>query len=293
MNSAEKRHSSRRSSGHRKHSDGGYSDTSSVGSFPDETDREVSNLTDRAFRSLCIGDEAVYNDSDLSAASPSGRTERQQAFCQSGRDWKREDAKRAGQESYGLQLQQYGQERAPGAETQGDPRWAGTMDGRTGGRVSETFQHALMDGSLHQRSLNKEPVSPLSNGAPEFSTQERRSRSRVSSLIKAFNSDGVRDGAGQAGKLKEWNNEGNWDKSALMSIQRELSEFSTAHGQNLNSNPFSPSGPYSSQESFYSSQVATANLDSSSSSSFMRSSHSQHSVSSLYSSSVSNVFIHS
>ncbi|XP_024242335.1 uncharacterized protein LOC112223510 [Oncorhynchus tshawytscha] len=30
--------------------------------FLDETDREVSTLTDRAFRSLCIGDEAVYND---------------------------------------------------------------------------------------------------------------------------------------------------------------------------------------------------------------------------------------
>ncbi|KAK6329334.1 hypothetical protein J4Q44_G00013120 [Coregonus suidteri] len=30
--------------------------------FMDETDREVSTLTDRAFRSLCIGDEAVYND---------------------------------------------------------------------------------------------------------------------------------------------------------------------------------------------------------------------------------------
>ncbi|CAL8256639.1 unnamed protein product [Lota lota] len=294
MNSVEKRHSSRRNSGHWKQSDGGYSDTSSVGSFPDETDREVSNLTDRAFRSLCIGEEAVYNDSDLSASSPSARTERQQAFCQTGRgrDWKREDMKRAGQESYGLQLQQYGQEWVHGAETQGDPRLAGNVDGRTGGRVSATFQHALMDGSLHQRSLNKEPPSPLSNGAPEFSTQERRSRSRVSSLIKAFNSDGVRDGAGQDGKLKEWNNEANWDKSALMSIQRELSEISTTYGQNFNSAPFSPTGPYSSQESFYSSQVATAHMDASSSSSFMRSSHSQHSVSSLYSSS-SNVFIHS
>ncbi|XP_041714106.2 uncharacterized protein LOC121547073 [Coregonus clupeaformis] len=30
--------------------------------FMDETDREVSTLTDRAFRSLCIGDEAAYND---------------------------------------------------------------------------------------------------------------------------------------------------------------------------------------------------------------------------------------
>ena len=175
----------------------------------------------------------------------------------------------------------------------GDPHWgAGNVDGRTGGRDFATFQHAFMDGSLHQRSLNKEPLSVLSNGATEFGTQERRSRSRVSSLIKAFNSDGCRDGAGLDGKLKEWNNEANWDKSALMTIQRELSEFSTAYGQNLNSGPFSPAGPFSSQESLYSSQVATAHMDSSSSSSFMSSSHSQHSMSSLYSSS-SNVFIHS
>ncbi|CAL8284130.1 unnamed protein product [Arctogadus glacialis] len=280
MNSLEKRHSGRRSSGHRKPSDGGHSEP-----FPDETDREVSNLTDRAFRSLCIGDEAVYNDSDLPAASPSGRTERQQAFCQGGRGWKREDAKRAAQE-------RHGPEWPPGAQSQGDPGWAGTLDGRTGGRVSETSQHALVDGSLPQRPLNREPASPLSNGAPEFSAQGRRSRSRVSSLIKAFNSDGVRDGAVPDGKLKD---EGNRDRSALMSIQRDVSEMSTAYGQSVNSDPFSPSGPCPSQESVYSSQVAaTAHLDSSSSSSsFARSSHSQRSVTSLYGSGVPNVFVHS
>ncbi|KAJ3610810.1 hypothetical protein NHX12_022901 [Muraenolepis orangiensis] len=294
MNLVEKRHSSRRSSGHRKHSDGGYSDTSSGGSFLDEMDREVRNLTDRAFRSLCIGDEAIYNDSDLSASSPSMQTERQQAFCQSGQDWNREKMKRGAQESYGLQLQQYGQEWTHEmGETQGDTCWAGNVDGRTVGQESATFQHALMDGSLHQRtSVNKEPLSLLSNGAREFGTHERRSRSRVSTLIKAFNSDGYRDGAGPDSKLMEQNNDANWDKSALMSIQREISEISTAYGQNLNSGPFSPAGPFSPQESYYSSQVATAQIDSSSSSSFMRSSHSQHSMSSLYSSS-SNVFVHS
>ncbi|XP_061089229.1 cardiac-enriched FHL2-interacting protein-like [Conger conger] len=54
--------------GHYKYTDG-FSDTSSVGSFMDDTDREVSSLTDRAFKSLCIGDEAVYNDSEF-ASSP-------------------------------------------------------------------------------------------------------------------------------------------------------------------------------------------------------------------------------
>ncbi|XP_015253645.1 PREDICTED: uncharacterized protein C10orf71 homolog isoform X3 [Cyprinodon variegatus] len=36
----------------------------------DETDREVSTLTDRAFRSLCVGDEAVYNHDFLWGYSP-------------------------------------------------------------------------------------------------------------------------------------------------------------------------------------------------------------------------------
>lgn len=38
---------------------------SNLDSFMDETDREVMSLTDRAFKSLCIGDEAIYNDSEL------------------------------------------------------------------------------------------------------------------------------------------------------------------------------------------------------------------------------------
>ncbi|XP_056627481.1 uncharacterized protein LOC130439079 [Triplophysa dalaica] len=37
-----------------------------LASFMDEIDREVVSLTDRAFKSLCIGDEAIYNDSEFS-----------------------------------------------------------------------------------------------------------------------------------------------------------------------------------------------------------------------------------
>ncbi|CAL8309478.1 unnamed protein product [Boreogadus saida] len=36
----------------------------------DEADREVSTLTDRAFRSLCVGDDAVYNDEFTYGFSP-------------------------------------------------------------------------------------------------------------------------------------------------------------------------------------------------------------------------------
>ncbi|XP_036429238.1 cardiac-enriched FHL2-interacting protein [Colossoma macropomum] len=57
MNCLEKRHVSHKAN--MQHL--GYLD-----SFMDETDREVMNLTDRAFKSLCIGDEAIYNDSEFS-----------------------------------------------------------------------------------------------------------------------------------------------------------------------------------------------------------------------------------
>ncbi|NXK76167.1 CEFIP protein, partial [Amazona guildingii] len=51
--------------GNKKHTEG-HSDSSSIGSLLDETDREVSSLTDRAFRSLCVAElEDSYSESDL------------------------------------------------------------------------------------------------------------------------------------------------------------------------------------------------------------------------------------
>lgn len=47
----------------------GFSDTSSIGSVLDDADREVSSLTDRAFRSLCISEDMSFQDSDV-ALSP-------------------------------------------------------------------------------------------------------------------------------------------------------------------------------------------------------------------------------
>uniref|UniRef100_A0A4W6C6W8 DUF4585 domain-containing protein n=1 Tax=Lates calcarifer TaxID=8187 RepID=A0A4W6C6W8_LATCA len=242
--------------GHRKHSDGGYSDTSSGGSFLDETDREVSNLTDRAFRSLCIGDEAVYNDADLGSSSPCIQRDRQLAFSHS-------------------------------------EIHSGRFTGKgTQGRVSATFQHSFVETSQQEKSLREEQLSFISNGAAELSSQQRRSRSRVSSLIRAFNSEGNRVGAGMDGKLREWNDETSWDKSALMSIQRELSEFSTSYQQNFNSGHFPSAGPFSSPDTgFYSSEVAAvAHMNSTSS--FMSASHSKHSMSAQVNCN-SNFFIHS
>ncbi|XP_047459620.1 golgin subfamily B member 1 isoform X2 [Mugil cephalus] len=299
MTSVEKRRSGRKSGGHRKHSDGGYSDTSSGGSFLDENDREVSSLTDRAFRSLCIGDEAVYNDSDLSLPSPCMQRDRQMALSHSGqdRDREREELKRAAHENFSFRMQQYGQNWIHGgmygAQMHGDPQWDAYGD-RTQGTISATFQHSFVETSQQENSLREEQLSFLSNGATELSSQQRRSRSRVSSLIRAFNSEGYRDGAGMDDKLREWNDETSWDKSALMSIQRELSEFSTSYQQNFNSSHFPAAGPFSSQDTnFYSSEVAAvAHMSHNSASSFMRASHSTHSMSAQVNCN-SNFFIHS
>ncbi|NWR86896.1 CEFIP protein, partial [Furnarius figulus] len=55
--------------GSKKHTEG-HSDSSSIGSLLDDTDREVSSLTDRAFKSLCVAElEDSYNEPEL-AISP-------------------------------------------------------------------------------------------------------------------------------------------------------------------------------------------------------------------------------
>ncbi|XP_032409583.1 cardiac-enriched FHL2-interacting protein isoform X2 [Xiphophorus hellerii] len=288
MTSVEKRRSSRKSSGHRKHSDGGFSDTSSGGSFLDETDREVRNLTDRAFRSLCIGDEAVYNDSDLSLSSPSTYSDRQLAFCRDREEREREDRKRAAQENFNLSVQQYGQDWITagmyGAGIQRDAQWEAYGD-ITQGMVSATFQHSLVETSQLGKSLREEELSFHSNGATELSSQQRRSHSRVSSLIRAFNSDGHRDAAGAEDNIRERDDGTSWDKSALMSIQRELSEFS--YQQNFNHH-FHPAGAFSCRDpNFYSSE-SEAQM----SHSYMRSSQTKH-IMSAQANCNSNFFIHS
>ncbi|XP_062257653.1 uncharacterized protein LOC133966659 isoform X2 [Platichthys flesus] len=295
MTSVEKRRSGRKSGRHRKNSD-----TSNGGSFLDETDREVSSLTDRAFRSLCIGDEAVYNDSDLCSSSPCGQRDRQLAFSQGGQDRDREDRereelKRAAHESFSVKVQQYGQDLMRGgmygAEIQRDPQWEAYGE-RTRGRLSATFQQSFVETSQQERSLREDQLSFFSNGATDLSSQQRRSRSRVSSLIRAFNSDGQRDGAGTDGKPREWNNETSWDNSALMNIQRELSDFSSSYQQNFNSDPFLTGGQFTSQNSgFYSSEVAAV-AHTNSASTFMSASHSKHSMSTQVNCN-SNFFIHS
>ncbi|XP_034040888.1 titin homolog [Thalassophryne amazonica] len=296
MTSVEKRRSSRKNGSRRKHSNGGYRSTSRGGSFVDETDREVSSLTDRAFRSLCIGEEAVYNDSDLCSSSPAIQRDRQQAFGQNIQQRQRElMMRREGEENFSVRLQQYGQDWIQGGmygpQIQQNPQWGVYRDNTTPGTVSATFQNSCIEMSQQEKSPKEGQLSFLTNGATELSLQQRRSHSRVSSLIKAFDSEGHRDGTGMDGKYREWSDEPSWDKSALMSIQRDLSEFSTSYQQNFNSGPFPSAGQFSSPDTnFQSAEVATAVAHMNATSSYMRSSHARHSMSAHVN---SNFFMHS
>ncbi len=230
MSSLEKHHTGQRGSmqGHRKYSDG-LSDTSSSGSFMDDTDREVSNLTDRAFRSLCIGEEAIYNDSELSS-SP---TERHKAFAEETQQ------KAISHEAFSCSVQQYGE-----AEVQSE--------------MASTFQHSYVDVTHQEQAFREGSLSYMNNGSKEVTWQQSRSTSRVSSLIKAFSSGECYQDSGTCDviltrdRYRDFGSE-SWDKSAMLNIQRELSEFSSGYQQNFKSGPFQ-----SYRNHLYTSDVAAA-----------------------------------
>lgn len=140
--------------------------------FMDETDREVSTLTDRAFRSLCVGDDAVYNDEFLYGYSPFS--------CHK--------------------------------PLAGEP-------------LKKTH---------HKESKKQGQNKNDKNDAQPWKQQHQKSISHMSSFLKALSATeesckgmlikngGMTDSKGES-----------WDKSALRSIQRELSEFSSDYQTNL------------------------------------------------------------
>ncbi len=126
-------------------------------SFMDEIDREVMSLTDRAFKSLCIGDEAIYNDSEFSPSLVS---------CLKP-------------------------------------------------MVEDVSKKAQQSSFSAAKKLNSYPL----NGANDPLSRSNKS-SKDSSLFAAF-------AAKKNGESSKMTNGDSWDKSALLSIQRELSEFSS------------------------------------------------------------------
>lgn len=133
---------------------------SNLDSFMDETDREVMSLTDRAFKSLCIGDEAMYNDSEF------------QSPVECHKPLAEEIPKK--------------------------PR-----------ENSDVKKH----GTLWPNGVYKTPW------------QMNKKTSAVSSLFTAF--------AAKKNSDTKMTNGDSWDKSALLSIQTELSGFSSDYRNHL------------------------------------------------------------
>ncbi|KAG7258051.1 hypothetical protein CRUP_028250 [Coryphaenoides rupestris] len=138
----------------------------------DETDREVSTLTDRAFRSLCVGDDAVYNDEFSYGFSPFN--------CHKplvGDPHKKtKESKKQGQSQH---------------------------RGNNGGKDTQQWK------------------------------QQQQNMTQVSSFLKALSdTEKSREGIFKNGDVKDSNGE-SWDKSALRSIQKELSEFSVDYHNTL------------------------------------------------------------
>ncbi|XP_063047576.1 uncharacterized protein LOC134441271 [Engraulis encrasicolus] len=164
----------------------------------DETDREVSSLTDRAFRSLCIGDEAVYNDGDTS--SPLKQTADQTMPLTA-----------LANQMLPLTSLAWGAEVPEGGWPTGDDATMATFC------------------EQQQQQQQLEQLSYLSNGSMEALWQQRQqSSSRVSSLIKAFSTggDGYYDNAladAMAGKQAGGES---WDRAAMLSLQQELNDIS-------------------------------------------------------------------
>ncbi|XP_034715996.1 uncharacterized protein LOC117936746 [Etheostoma cragini] len=134
----------------------------------DETDREVSTLTDRAFRSLCVGDDAVFNDEFLNGYSPFN--------C-----------------------------------------------------------HKPLVGEPLKKTHHKESKKHGKNKTDKnFAQQQHKNISHISSFLKALSAteESCEEMFIKNGGMPDTNVE-SWDKSALRSIQRELSDFSSDYHTNL------------------------------------------------------------
>lgn len=133
--------------------------------FMDETDREVSTLTDRAFRSLCVGDDAVYNDEFLYGYSPFS--------CHKP-------------------------------------------------LVGEPLRKTHKESKKQSKSDNKNKNAQV--------WKQQQHKNHMSSFLKAISAteESCKGLLLKNGGVTDSNGE-SWDKSALRSIQKELSEFSEYH----------------------------------------------------------------
>ncbi|NXO97855.1 CEFIP protein, partial [Certhia brachydactyla] len=200
--------------GNKKHTEG-HSDSSSIGSLLDDTDREVSSLTDRAFKSLCVAElEDPYNEPELSI-SPDFALQLS-AKIHSGT--LNHDVKKS---NVCDKLT---------AKNNEHTIWASTFQ-QIPKCASEEKRIAKNNNFAMERKLNLPVPGPRNN----------KHVSKVSSLIKTFDKT-ADQGSGssliankqpiknsfQEYKINHGNDIASWDDTDISSIQKELSEFSEA-----------------------------------------------------------------
>ncbi|NXL31059.1 CEFIP protein, partial [Glaucidium brasilianum] len=201
--------------GNKKHTEG-HSDSSSIGSLLDDTDREVSSLTDRAFKSLCVAElEDSYNEPDL-AISPDFALQFSAKF-------------HPGTLNHAIKKSNVCNKLA--ARNNEHTIWASTFQ-QLPKCVPEEKRIAKNNTFATERKNMNLPVPGPRNS---------KHVSKVSSLIKTFDKTADQGSEGsliaikqpiknsfQKCKLSHGNDMAWWDDTDILSIQKELSEFSEA-----------------------------------------------------------------
>ncbi|XP_032857651.2 cardiac-enriched FHL2-interacting protein [Tyto alba] len=201
--------------GNKKHTEG-HSDSSSIGSLLDDTDREVSSLTDRAFKSLCVAElEDSYNEKDL-AISPDFTLQFSAKF-------------HPGTLNHAIKKSNVCNKLT--ARNNEHTIWASTFQQLPKCAPEEKMIAKNNTFATERKNLNL-PVPGQRNS---------KHVSKVSSLIKTFDKT-ADQGSGdsliaikqpiknsfQKCKLSHGNDMGCWDDTDVLTIHKELSEFSEA-----------------------------------------------------------------
>ncbi|XP_075010723.1 cardiac-enriched FHL2-interacting protein [Calonectris borealis] len=201
--------------GNKKHTEG-HSDSSSIGSLLDDTDREVSSLTDRAFRSLCVAElEDSYNEPDL-AISPDFALQFSAKF-------------HPGTLNHTIKKSNICNKLT--ARNNEHTIWASTFQQLPKCAPEEKRIAKSNTFAMERKKLNLPDPGPKNN----------KHVSKVSSLIKTFDKTADQGSGGslialkqpvknsfQKCKLNHGNDMACWGDTDILSIHKELSEFSEA-----------------------------------------------------------------
>ncbi|NXS58141.1 CEFIP protein, partial [Brachypteracias leptosomus] len=214
--------------GNKKHTEG-HSDSSSIGSLLDDTDREVSSLTDRAFKSLCVAElEDSYSEPDL-AISPDFALQFSAKFL-------------PGTLNHAIKKSNVCNKLT--ARNNEHTVWASTFQQLPKCAPEEKRIAKNNIFATESKKLNLPVPGPRNN----------KHISKVSSLIKTFDKTADQGSGGsliatkqpiknsfQKCKLNHGNDMACWDESDILSNNKELSEFSeTSRGSHCLSGKHEP-----------------------------------------------------